>query len=150
MYIGNIKCQIYESIFSKNKRVNLNHKVTFNTFNFYLIILRCSILINLQYKSTRLITNKILQQIFFTMSLNLSLTFISFLPFQNPKHPELENKNIPFIQISSSLFFPIDKFLFLFILLSILIVQFCRSKLSQFPIILRIVVVSRTVSGIVT
>jgi len=46
IYIGNIECQIYESIFSKNKRVNLNH-VTFNTFKFYLIILRCSILINL-------------------------------------------------------------------------------------------------------
>jgi len=32
IYICNIKCQINESIFSKNKRVNLNHKVTFNTF----------------------------------------------------------------------------------------------------------------------
>jgi len=31
IYIGNIKCQINESIFSKYKRVNLNHKVTFNT-----------------------------------------------------------------------------------------------------------------------
>jgi len=51
IYIDNIKCQIYESIFSKNKRVNLNHKVTFNTFNYYLIILRCSILINLHYKT---------------------------------------------------------------------------------------------------
>jgi len=28
IYIDNIKCQINESIFSKNKRVNLNHKVT--------------------------------------------------------------------------------------------------------------------------
>jgi len=29
IYIDNIKCQINESFFSKNKRVNLNHKVTF-------------------------------------------------------------------------------------------------------------------------
>jgi len=51
IYIANIKCQINESIFSKNKRVNLNRKVTFNNFHFYLIILRCSILINLHYKT---------------------------------------------------------------------------------------------------
>jgi len=81
------------------------------------------------------------------MSSSLPLTFIKFLPFQNPKHLGRENKNLPFIQISSFLFFLIDQFLFLF---SILIVQFCRSKLSQFSIIVRIVVVSRTASGIVT
>jgi len=28
IYIGNIKCQTNESIFSKNKRVNLNRNVT--------------------------------------------------------------------------------------------------------------------------
>jgi len=33
--IDNIKCQINDSIFSKKKKINLNHKVT---FNFYLII----------------------------------------------------------------------------------------------------------------
>ena len=37
IYIGNIKCPINKSIFSI-KKINFNHKVTFNTFNFYLII----------------------------------------------------------------------------------------------------------------
>jgi len=37
IYIDNIKCQINKSIFLK-KKINFNHKVTFNTFNFYLII----------------------------------------------------------------------------------------------------------------
>jgi len=39
IYICNIKCQINESFFFKNKGVNLNRKVTFNTLNFNLIIL---------------------------------------------------------------------------------------------------------------
>jgi len=37
IYIDNIKYQIHDSIFSK-KKINFNHKVTFNTFNFDLII----------------------------------------------------------------------------------------------------------------
>ena len=71
----------------------------------------CVIQVSLREGECNLL-NKVLHQIYFIwMSLNSSLTFIKFILFQNS---ERENKNIAFIQISYSLFFPIDQFLFLF------------------------------------
>jgi len=57
------------------------------------------------------------------MSLNLSITFIKFLSFQNPEHPERENKIISYIPISSSLIFPFNHFLFLLHYFSISIIS---------------------------
>jgi len=81
------------------------------------------------------------------MSLNSSLTLIKFLAFQNPERENKTSPSFKFLLLYSSL---LINSCFFFILLPILIVQFYRSKLPQFPIIVRIVVVSRTVPGIVT